>query len=561
VYNTTLAADGSLWIAGHWELFNVESRKGRTLRRILIYDPEVTSITDAFVSCQVVFEANDGTLFVGTEGAGLVRVGNGQKDITYFPFHDLTERGTVGSTVFAIAAGDDGDLWLGTDRGLERFRRQSKVFDRTVDLGVVYSILIDDDGALWMGTGRGIASYSPQDGRLRTYDGSDGIRSAEFNRRAAQRLASGEFVFGGLEGVTSFNPTQIQDNPHVPPVEILRVTTSNRDTTKTRNVLGLRNLSVSYNEYQVSFEYAVMGHTAPEGNRYEYKLDGFEERWTDGAGSRRASYTNLRPGTYTFRVRGSNNDGVWNTDGDSLELTVIPLFYQTWLFKLLMVGLVCLAAYMTYRYRVARLLEMARMRMRIAADLHDDIGSRLSGIALMSDVVADTADLAETERAQLTRISRGTREMVDTLRDIVWFVHPDNETSEELLRKMEEVAATLLRTTSFVIHCDDRSVFDRLDLQSRRNLFLIYKEAIANIARHARATMVAITIRHTRDHILVIEDNGVGFDQSEAGTKENARRGNGLRNIVRRAVQIGGRADIESSIGSGTRISVSLGDL
>jgi signal transduction histidine kinase len=194
----------------------------------------------------------------------------------------------------------------------------------------------------------------------------------------------------------------------------------------------------------VSFEFASLNFTNPEKNRFAYKMEGFDESWTDAGTRRFARYTNLPAGDFVFRLRGSNDDDLWNEAGLALAVTVQPPFWTTWWFRGLGLAAIIVMLASLYRYRMARAIEMERMRLRIAGDLHDDIGANLSSIALLSDMVQGRDQLGERERRQLSRISSSARSMVESLRDIVWSIDPESDQPGRLEERMRDTAASML---------------------------------------------------------------------------------------------------------------------
>jgi len=339
----------------------------------------------------------------------------------------------------------------------------------------------------------------------------------------------------------------------VPPVVLTRIQTSNRDTTVTINPFGLDHLTLSYREYTFSFAFAALNYTNPLQNQYAYQLEGFDNAWMGVDTRRSVQYTNIPPGDYTFRVKASNNDGLWNEEGVALRLTITPPFWQTWWFRLLVVAFVVGVLTVAYRYRVARLLEMERMRLRIASDLHDDIGSKLSSIALMSEMVGKHAHLAPREAQRLAKVSDVAREMVGALRDIVWLVSPDHDRTDDLIERMRDVSGQMLDGLACTFASTANGLPEALPMALRRNIFLIYREALHNIARHAQASEVMIRLNvHKSRLVLTITDNGVGFDATAA------HHGHGLKNMRTRAGQIDGDLEITSDPGRGTTLTLTV---
>jgi signal transduction histidine kinase len=291
--------------------------------------------------------------------------------------------------------------------------------------------------------------------------------------------------------------------------------------------------------------------TVPAKNRYAYKLEGLDKDWVFPGNRRFASYTNIDPGKYVFKVKGSNNDGLWNEAGIYVPITITPPYWETWWFRLL-VGTVLISLAATgYNYRVSKLLELERLRVRIASDLHDDIGSSLSGIALVTDSIQKQTPLGDTQKKQLADVSIAARHTADALRDIVWLVKPEHEKLDDIVLRMKDSTAKLLVGIDYAFHCDGENLSNVLDMEFRRHLLLIYKEILNNIAKHSRAGEVEIRIDQSEKRFrLSVTDNGVGFDET------TVRRGSGLDNMRKRAVEIGGTVRVSSKPGEGTTIEI-----
>jgi signal transduction histidine kinase len=252
-------------------------------------------------------------------------------------------------------------------------------------------------------------------------------------------------------------------------------------------------------------------------------------------------------------VRASNNDEVWNETGASVGITITPPYWSTWWFRTLAVLAVAGILTLLYRYRIRKLLELERLRFRIATDLHDDIGSNLGSIALVTDMVKERFTEQDAEHRQLEQASRAARQMTDAMRDIVWFINPDHDRLDHLITRMKDVAGTMLGGIDYTFHHDDHISPDRMPMEFKRNLFLIYKEALHNIVRHARANQVSIRIEEQGGILtLMVRDNGKGFDPSAASS------GSGLKSIRSRANQIHGELMILPEGGTTVLLRVKL---
>ena len=556
IYTFAEEPDGTLWMGGT-ALYRVNPRTGR------VETPVDLEYGSDFSTIQALHTDGAGRLWIGMEGGGLARYDIRRDTLIRDAGTELdgAPRG-LQETIWVIHQSARGPLWLGTDLGLVEIDpaagTHTRHFDADQLLGsIVYSILEDGRGQLWLGTSQGLVRFDPRTEQFRRYDASDGVRNTEFNRRAAHAGPDGLFFFGGLRGITAFDPSAIRDNPYVPPVAITRMTKVNRDTTATLNPLGREHLTLDYRDRVFTFEFAALSFTSPEKNQYAYRLDGFEADWVEAGTRRTVRYTNVPPGEYTFRVKGSNNDGIWNEAGASMRVTIAPPFWQTTWFRLLMGMLLVGALAVVYRLRVQHLLAMERLRLRIASDLHDDVGSQLASVAITSDVLRAQDDLSAATHAELRHIGSVVRQTAEALRDIVWFVDPEHDDPESLLWKMKNEAARLLSEVDYTFDhppLDQITVLEQMDVRVRRNLFLIFKEALHNIVRHARAKTVRIALRcHSERIELTVSDDGIGLDPGE-----DESSGQGLKNMHHRTEEMGAELELTCRPEGGTTLRLTV---
>jgi signal transduction histidine kinase len=420
----------------------------------------------------------------------------------------------------------------------------------------VYSVLEDASGSLWLGTSQGLVRFdptAPPGQRFRTFTGADGVGNVEFNRHAALRTSDGMMYFGGMDGLTGFDPARITVNDFAPPVQITRIEVSTRQGDRLVEPTALDRLELAPGDTTVRFQYAALSFTAPLRNRYAYRLDGFTNAWVDAGTRRTTQYTNLPPGAYVFRVRGTNNDGVWSEREASLDVVVRPALWQAWWFRPLVGVTLAGAVVAAYRYRAAKQREVDRLRMRIAGDLHDDLSSDLSGIAVVADLLRQNDGLSDAERDDLGSIRDASLRMADGLRDIVWYIDPDHDSLESTVRHMRNVAATLLRDIPHRFTAELPGRDQTLAVGARRNLFLVFKEAVHNIVRHARASAVEIVLTVSGGGLrLEITDDGQGFEPDAAGG------GHGLASMRRRAADSGGHLLVRSQPGEGTTVALTM---
>jgi ligand-binding sensor domain-containing protein/nitrate/nitrite-specific signal transduction histidine kinase len=311
------------------------------------------SLSDGGV--RAIYEDGKGILWVGTLG-GLNAWDESDKGFTHYAQLPQDQNSLSNDQVISLAGTPDGGIWVGTfGGGLNRFNPLARDFTHyTTKDGLpddtVYGVIADGQGFLWLSTNRGLSRFDPRTGSFRNYDVNDGLQSDQFNIGAHYRSPDGELFFGGASGFDYFFPEQVKDNLTPPPIAITAVKVSNRSVST--NPVQNEEIHLSYRDYAISFEFAAMDYNAPAKNQYAYRLDGVDPDWVFAGTRRYASYTNLAGGTYTFRVRASNGDGVWATDPFSIRIVVTPPFWETWWFATVAVLAIAGGATVGYRIRM-----------------------------------------------------------------------------------------------------------------------------------------------------------------------------------------------------------------
>jgi len=464
-----------------------------------------------------------------------------------------------------------GKVWLGTEGGgLNEFDKRTEQFTSyMLEDGLpdnsVSGILEDEFGNLWLSTNKGICKFSPPSGEnkkavCRNYNISDGLPGDEYYYNTCVKGDDGTLYFASTGGLVAFKPNELEDNQFIPPVVITDFSVFNKsvEPNDSTGILNLpadetKEIKLSYRQNIFSFTFSALSYIHPEKNRYAYMLEGFDKDWIYTDASRRfANYTNLGAGEYTFRVKASNNDGVWNEKGASIKLIITPPYWQRWWFRLLMIIAVASVAYGIYSYRMREVIRLQNIRNKISGDLHDDIGSTLNSISIYSEVAKQDAS---KHAHALEMIGEASRKIIDAMSDIVWTINPENDSFENIILRMRSLAFNLLRAKNieFIFKADEGLDNIKLSLENRRNLFLIFKEAINNLIKYADASKVSIQLLREGSLVkLVISDNGKGFDTTQRST------GNGLNSMKRRAGEMKAQLQIESVIEEGTRIDLTL---
>ena len=517
-----------------------------------------------------VFEDRAGVIWVGTWGGGVCSYDRARNTFRRYQHSVEDSTGLNNPSVLSIYQEQSGIFWFGTyGGGLNRYDPLSRVYTYVTDAAglpsnVVYGIIPDAHGNLWLSTNRGISRFDPRAGTLKNYDVDDGLQGNEFNMGSFFRTGKGEILVGGINGVNAFFPDGLQDNPYVPPVYLTSFKVFDKNVRLEDAITVTRQMELSYAQNFFSFEFVALNYTSSDKNTYAYMLEGLDEEWIQAGTRRYASYTNLDPGSYVLRVKAANNDGRWNEEGIRVAVTITPPYWRTWWFIVIAAGAIIALAIVLYRYRVKKLLEIERIRTSIATDLHDDIGSTLTEMALFSDVAlrelksrsgdgkgAD-ADMGKVS-GLLREIGSTSRTLIDAMNDIVWAVDPKNDSFEFLLLRMKTHAGRVLEAKgiNYEIDIPPELAHLRLPLGFRRRFFLVFKEALNNVLKHAAPTRVMLTIKKEKRLLLMtIGDNGIGFDP------KIHFQGNGLRNMKERALSLNGDLTITSAPSSGTMVSL-----
>ena len=315
-------------------------------------------------------------------------------------------------------------------------------------------------------------------------------------------------------------------------------------------------LTVSPGRGELEIRYTALSLQAPEKNSFKYQLEGVDPGWIDAGARRAAHYNNLAPGNYKFRVIGSNNDGVWNETGAALSLVFLPHYWQTWWFRLAMLGATGLVLTLLYRARVERLRGIERLRIQIAADLHDDVGARLTKVAMITELADRETREADRNKSHLGNIIATTREIIQAMDEIVWTINPKNDTLDNLANYIFQHAQEYFQNSGVRCRLDLPAALPHLAIstEERHNLFMAVKEALNNVLKHAAATEARLSLTIEGNRLgIAITDNGRGFVAADAGT-----RGDGLDNMRRRLERIRGQFKLESQPGGGTKITMEV---
>jgi signal transduction histidine kinase/ligand-binding sensor domain-containing protein len=508
-----------------------------------------------------------GALLMGTDGGGLWRLASGN-------WSRVEARNFDEDMVRVLYGDDDGTIWIGShERGLIRVSRgEAFRFDAPkANLPLLITAVTSDGlGNLWLGTRRGITRVSKAQlsdfaaGRLAevspvTFTKSDGLKTLECSGERSEmtgQTSDGRLWFATVKGVSVVDPRLVPRNAVMPPVVIEQARIFGRESEKRGTPTEVdrpRVITAPSGTHRLELAYTALSFTAPERVRFRYRLEGLEKDWTEAGSRRIAHYQGLPPGDYKFHVIACNNDGLWNETGAMATLIVEPHFTETFVFRFAVAALIAVSAWVAYRNRMAQLRSVTDLRLRIARDLHDEIGANLGSIGLNTEMLINDPAASQEQRQDLSEIRAVASQTAQAVRDIVWFTNPEFDNTHGMARRMREVATLLMAGRECVFEVAGAgSTALPLSIEFRRNVFSIFKETLHNIVKHSQATKVKIEIALDGDGMeMIIADNGRGFDAERL-----SGGGNGLMNLRRRAAEIGGTLDIFSSVEAGTRITL-----
>ena len=492
-----------------------------------------------------IYKDNKGNIWIGFWGGGMSMFDKHTQKFVNYRHDRKNENGLSDQVVISITQQNDSIYWICTHSGLNKLNINTGKFTHFFEKdglanNVVYEMLPDAQGNYWISTNGGISRFNPDTYTFKNYTQEDGLQSNEFNSNAALKSSSGELYFGGVNGFNVFKPDSIQENKTPPPLILQGYTIFDKFYQPQEHI------ELDHADNYITFSFAALEFSAPDKVKYSYMLEGFDDAWIEAGNKREAHYTNLDPGHYTFRVKASNADGYWTDPGIATTLTIHPPFWKAWWFTAFIIILSAAIMYAIHRYRLEQSLKVERLRNKIASDLHDEVGSSLTRISIYSDLVRNGAEETESKN-YLKGISDLSREVVTTMSDIVWSIDNRYDTMDALILRMKDFATELLQARNIAFDFQATGVDSKkvLDPVWKQNLYLIFKEAINNIVKHAHATEVKVVLSFDRGVFsMSISDNGKGVPPN------GSPKGHGLRNMKRRAEALEGEFTLENTKGT-----------
>ena len=589
-----------VWIGSEFGLFCWEQGKLKSF-----------TAADGFPAAYVMAITEDAAraIWIGTSLGELRRYQDG-KFTNYRPPDTLTDaaafaaaatadpmkernRGTLsgGERFWALHADDEGVIWIGSlGGGLLQF--QNGKFTRyTSREGLpneyISQILEDGRGWLWLGTRGGIvrvrkselnhfAQGETHSISFTTYGKVDGLPTAECSgggQPACWRSKDGRLWFATVKGAVWTDPSETYLNSVSPPVVIEEVSVDGRRVTEAGQSLQWpavplpARLMISPGRHYLNFKFTALSLTSPDKVRFKWRLAGLESDWSRESDERSVSYSFVPPGDYEFQVKACNNDGLWNETGAAIKLTVRPYFWQTLWFKglsggaglVVILGIVLTVQRRRYRSRM-QLLErqhaLEQERTRIARDIHDEVGAKLTKIGKLTEFLDRKSAVAAPHLQTLRAVTDTTRNLVRTMDEIVWAVNPRNDTLENVVNYLVHYTEEFLEHTG--VGCELKVPIEipsaSVSAEVRHNLFKVTQEALNNAVKHGRPKRIRLEVSVVGSQLtLSLEDDGCGFKLTGTAIGRD-----GLENMRQRMESVGGNFHVTSAPGSGTRIQFDM---
>jgi signal transduction histidine kinase/ligand-binding sensor domain-containing protein len=445
-----------------------------------------------------------------------------------------------------------GYLWISSTIGLIHFNTLThayRIYDEEDGLANshVYGSLEDLEGNFWVSTNKGLSSFNKQKSSFDNYSYQDGLQSNEFNSQAFYKSKSGVFYFGGVNGFNWFDPGFTGRKQRNPTAAVTRIEINEILFQKDTDYIINHTITVPYDQNDFNFQFASLDYTRPVANKIMYMLQGWDAGWIS-SGNRFTRYANLPPGKYTLRLKVSNTSGLWSDEENISIIIKAPFWKQRWFIIVITLLLLSIIIYITYRFAQQKAKSKMQLlekqiaidaeRYRISADMHDEIGSGISHIALLSELIQAQKKGGMELKKDILTIATSARRLVQAMSEIIWALSPQNDTLENLLAYTREQSQKYFEPFDIKFNIDfpDEVPVIKLSNEQRRNLYLVTREALNNALKHSDASTIYLRLEITdNDFCFSVTDNGNGMNE-----KMSRPGSNGLSNMKKRMEEIGG---------------------
>ncbi len=531
--------NGNFWVGTHGGGLNRLDRRTGRFTRYLPREGDPGSISSNIV--RGLLHDQSGVLWVATYGGGLCRLDPGSGRFTAFRAAPEEAGRLNNDFLFALYEDRRRNLWIATwGGGLNRLNPERTTFSHYgVPEGLpsnsIYGMLEDEAGMLWISTLNGLSRLDPETMAVKNYNELDGLQSNEFNGGSYFRSRNGEMFFGGIRGFNFFFPAAIRENEVVPPVVLTSFQKLNKDVALPRPISETGEIVLSHRDYLFSFEFSALDFTAPSKNRYAYRMQGLDVDWIQTPSTRRfASFTSLKPGEYRFQVKGSNNDGIWNSEGASIRIVITPPFWQTWSFTVLLaagfVGLLGLAfrirtARLTDRLETKRLENELKLKADFTAMLVHELRTPLTAVMGYADALRIFPERMSVKKT-CDVIVQSSEKMLTLINDMLDYskfeagkmvLNKAEITLAPLISEALELLAPLFQQKEIQVRCEIQP-----EAQSARiladsdKITQVINNLLSNAVKFTPAGgNVRIAVRKIRPEVLevMVEDDGEGIEE------------------------------------------------
>lgn len=487
-------------------------------------------------------------LWAGTS-KGLYKVNIHSKEVIKLPIHPVLEFG-----INDLYITNDNSCWISTaGGGILQYNEETGLIKQYTNKdglsnNTVCGLLADQDNNLWISTYAGLSFFDRQTSRFTNFYSKDGLNTDEFNRKAFTKLSDGRMIFGGLNGYNIFNPADAFKRDK--PVAILltrftKTTGAGEAEEQLFQLAGLRDVIINPDDKFFAFHFTLSDMYDPAGNRYMYMLQGLDDAWHAIGNQNFVSFNGLPAGNYVLHIKGKPVKGATSVNELVINIRVKQVFYKSIWFLLSLFAAAIAIAYAVVRYRINQVKKIQLLRTRIASDLHDEVGSSLVHISMLTEMAKRSNNKTITDD-QLTNISGISRGAVSTMKDMIWSIDARYDTMTGMISHMHDHIHNVLAPAEIEFTFDQRGLQEqqKLSVLFRQNVYLIFKETINNIVKHSGATHVKIEL-HKENGIfsMRIADNGKGIDKGKHSS------GQGLSNMHMRAGRLKAHLDITSMNG------------
>ncbi len=556
--NPILALDSGQLVLGH------------SLHHLSLFDPNTQTYqklipTNSPLSSddQVKFLLEDGeTIWIGSKMSGVIQMTKAGDILQHY---STTSTPAISHNhILCIEKDQEGMLWIGTFGGgvnrLDPEKQSIDIYTQKDNLANnnVVGILGFDQDYLWISTYNGLSCFHKPTETFQNFYQEDGLSHYEFNYASYFKDSQGRYYFGGMNGVTAFYPQDIIGQAPNPPLQLTHWSQFAQQS-KQLEQEDLRffekdTLIIKPNVSYFQVNWTLPNYLKPDKNQYYTLLEGLEEDWTYIGNQPSIRYNRLPVGEYTLHIKGADSRGNWSSSQLSIPIHVKPYFYNTmWFFVLCMIAITSII-FLIFQYRWQQLLKMERMRLQISSNLHDEVGSMLSGLAMQAEIMEMNAQAKD--KAGLRYLTDISRQAVSKMRDLVWSIDTRRSKVKDLVERMREHAEEMLipKEISFQFQTSNLPHEKTLQIDTRQQLQLIFREAITNIVKHTDSSQVVIRLQNSgTSFILSVQDNG-----SEAIRKwERPSSGLGMENMKMRAEKLRGKLTATPSL-EGTTVTLSM---